>query len=100
MYVTLDIAKKHLNVEADFADDDEYITHLIEVAEDVVGRELCKPLEELEDENHAIPATVMQCILLMLGNLYENREPVAFANAVEVPLAYRHLLGLYKEPQL
>ena len=36
MYVTLDEAKKHLNVDADFTDDDAYITSLIEVSEDSV----------------------------------------------------------------
>ena len=36
MYVTLDEAKKHLNIDADFNDDDAYITSLIEVSEDSV----------------------------------------------------------------
>ncbi len=36
MYVTLDEAKKHLNIDADFTDDDAYITSLIEVSEDSV----------------------------------------------------------------
>lgn len=41
MYITLDEAKKHLNVESDFTEDDSYITSLIEVAEAKVAAELC-----------------------------------------------------------
>ena len=36
MYVPLDLAKKHLNIEEDFKEDDEYILSLIEVAEAAV----------------------------------------------------------------
>ena len=36
MYIQLDLAKKHLNIEEDFTEDDEYILSLIEVAESAV----------------------------------------------------------------
>lgn len=100
MYVDIELAKRHLNVETEFTDDDSYISQLIDVAEAVVSKDLCKELKELEDENHEIPSPIKQCILLMIGHAYENREPVAFVQAYEVPLAYRHIIDLYKEPQL
>ena len=36
MYILLDDAKRHLNVDKDFRDDDKYIASLIDVAEKVV----------------------------------------------------------------
>lgn len=49
-YVTLEEAKKHLNIDADFTDDDDYVTSLISAAEKVVALDICVPLEELEEE--------------------------------------------------
>jgi hypothetical protein len=37
MYITIDEAKKHLNVDEAFLDDDAYIGTLIKVAEDSVA---------------------------------------------------------------
>ena len=36
MYITIDEAKKHLNVDDSYKDDDTYIGDLIKVAEDSV----------------------------------------------------------------
>ena len=38
MYVTLKLAKKHLNIDDSFTEDDNYITSLIKVAEDAVAK--------------------------------------------------------------
>lgn len=100
MFVDLELAKNHLNVEQGFTDDDRYITQLIEVAEAVVSKDLCKNLEDLQDDNGVIPAPISQCVLLMVGHAYENREPVAYAQVNEVPLSYRHIIDLYRDPQL
>ena len=37
MYITVDEAKKHLNIDDSFRDDDAYISALIQVAEDSVA---------------------------------------------------------------
>lgn len=37
MYVGLETAKKHLNLDESFTEDDSYITSLIQVAEDAVS---------------------------------------------------------------
>ena len=49
MYVTLESAKKHLNLDDSFNDDDSYITLLIQAAEDAVSKHIDKPLVELAD---------------------------------------------------
>ena len=49
MYVTLESAKKHLNLDDSFNDDDSYISLLIQAAEDAVSKHIDLPLVELED---------------------------------------------------
>lgn len=96
-YVDLQLAKRHLNVEESFMEDDEYIGGLIEAAETVVEKDICEDLSTLVEENGGkLPAPLRQCILLMVGQFYANREPVAFAQSAEVPLSYSHLVSLYR----
>lgn len=38
MYVTLETAKKHLNLDNSFTDDDSYISLLINASEDAVSK--------------------------------------------------------------
>lgn len=96
MYVELETAKKHLNLDESFTDDDSYITFLIQAAEEAVSKHIDQPLVELEDSKGVLPPAILHSILLLIGNLYANREPVAFANAVKVPYTLDYLLGLYK----
>lgn len=96
-YVDLQLAKRHLNIEDSFTEDDKYVERLIEAAETVVSKDICEDLNNLVDENAGeLPAPLRQCILLMVGNFYANREPVAFAQSSEVPLSYNHLIALYR----
>lgn len=96
MYVTLEQAKKHLNVEEEFTEDDAYIISLIEVAEEVVAQAVCRDLKELEAAGGVIPAPLRHAILLMIGNYYANREPVAFAQNAELPKSFQYLINLYR----
>lgn len=92
-YLLLSETKKHLNVDKDFKDDDNYIQMLIDVAEDAVEKHIDKPLKECMKYGVLEP-TIKQAILLMVGNLYANREAVTYGSAVEVPLCYQYLVGL------
>lgn len=93
-YVTIDMAKRHLNVELDYSGDDELIQDYIEAAESVVSSDLNESLQDMENEEGNIPKHIRQAILLLVGHFYANREPVAFANVHEVPLSYKHLISL------
>lgn len=96
-YLTLASTKKHLIVDDSFTDDDTYITSLMNVAEAVVERDIDQPLVTLEDGAGNLPAPITQAMLLVVGNLYANREPVAIgASAVNVPYTFEYLRGLYK----
>lgn len=95
MYITIDEAKKHLNIDAEFIDDDEYIMALVSVAEDAISKHLDVALGELE-EGGKIPPSIVHSILLLVGNLYANREPAAFSSISKVPFTLDYLVGLYK----
>lgn len=97
MYLTLDIAKKHLNIEREFTVDDEYILNLICTVEDVVEKHIDKKLSELENPDGTLPSGLLHAMLLLVGNFYANRESVAFASSNEIPLSYSYLLDLYKD---
>lgn len=99
MYITLEQAKKHLLVDEDFRADDMYILDLIAVAEDSVSKHLDIALDELE-VGGTLPPAIIHAMLLMIGNLYANREPVAFGTVVKLPYSYEYLIGLYKHYEI
>lgn len=78
MYITVEEAKKHLNIDDSFMDDDAYIGALIKVAEDSVSQHLDIALEDLVVDG-VLPSAINHSILLMVGNLYANREPTAYS---------------------
>jgi hypothetical protein len=45
---------------------------------------------------YILPPAIQHAILLMVGNLYNNREPVSYNTVVTVPYTLEYLLGLYK----
>ena len=96
MYIQLDLAKKHLNIEDDFNEDDEYILSLIEVAESAVRVHINEDFASIAEKNGGcLPPPIRQAVLLMIGNLYTNREPLG-TNQQELPLSYQYLIDLYK----
>lgn len=97
MYILLDTAKKHLNIDKYFAEDDEYIIKLIGVAEDAISKRIDKKLSDIVDPATGyLPQSVIQSILLMVGQLYANREIVTYSTANEVPVCFNFLCDLNK----
>ena len=100
MYITLDEAKKHLNVESDFTEDDEYISSLIEVAEAKVAAEVM--FENMDDLNtigggEVIPPPIKQAIMLTIGLYYNNREEVTSSQTHTLTQGALHLIQLYRD---
>lgn len=95
MYVSLCEAKKHLLVDDSFHNDDEYILDLIDVAEDAVATNINQKLDSITVGGE-IPPAVKAAILLLVGNLYANREPVAYTSINKVPYTFDYLISLYK----
>lgn len=94
--MTIAEAKKHLNIDAEFTLDDDYIGQLIEVSTDAVKQHL--NINDLTELGEVVPPAVNHAILLMIGNLYANRESVIIGVSVtEIPLSYQYLLSLYRK---
>ena len=96
MYLQLYQIKKHLNIDEQFHEDDEYLMDLAFVAENAVQRHIDRQLSDLEDETGNIPTPITHAMMLMVGSFYAKRESISFASTLEVPLAYEYLLSLYK----
>ena len=96
MYIPLDLAKKHLNIEDSFTDDDEYICGLIEAAEQAVRVHVNDDFDVIAEKNGGcIPTPLFQAVLLMVGQMYQNREIVG-SKTVALPFGYQYLIDLYR----
>jgi hypothetical protein len=56
-------------------------------------------LNELE-AGGTLPPAIIHAMLLMIGNLYANREPVSTGKIVKIPYTYEYLVGLYKHYEI
>lgn len=97
MYIDLLTAKRHLNIDSSFTDDDQYITDLIIVAEAVIEKHINDDLSELVSFNgDVLPSPLKQAMLLYIGHLYANREIATFSNVNKLPYTFDYLLSFYK----
>lgn len=95
MYVTLEQARKHLQLDDFFHEDDELILGYIMAAEDATAKRVNRPLCELVDQRTGFLApTTVESILLLVGTFYNNREATAGATVNTVPLAFDFLADL------
>lgn len=97
MSITIEQIKKHLNVDLDFTEDDEYIMYLYEVSNALVEKHIDKSLEDIEAEQGGLPKPLVHAMLLFIGNLYDKRESIASANVKELPNALQYILSLYRD---
>ena len=97
MQIELERIKKHLNIDSGYTQDDDYITYLETVAEQIVEKHIDKTLEDIIAEEGAVPTPLLQAMLLIIGNLYDNRESVAYNNVVEVPNTLTYILSMYRD---
>lgn len=91
--MTLNEVKKHINIDESFTEDDNYITDLIKVAEDAVAKNENIALNNMIEDGE-LPPSVKHSILLLVGNLYNNREATSYSVPSEVPYAYKYLVNL------
>ena len=93
--ISLELVKKHLNVDEEYKDDDAYIMQLIQVAENAVIKELdLRCPEQMLDEQGEIKADIQHAILLLVGSFYANREGVTYGVPNKLPYAFQYLLDL------
>ena len=96
MILTLDKVKQHLNLDKDFKDDDEYILGLMDVAEKAVRVHTNEDFHNIAEKNGEFPTPLLQAMLLMIGNLYQNRETSGTVKTAQLPYNYEYLINLYK----
>jgi len=94
-YLDLSQIKKHLNIDAAFTDDDEYIESLGDVAEAIVSRHIDRNLEDILIDGE-LPAPIRHACQLYIGNMYMNRESVSNISMIDIPKSYEYLLATYK----
>ncbi len=97
---TVDIAllKQHVRAD-DFSDDDQYLAHLLEAAEQYVTEATNRSGDELlamGDGEH-LPATLQQAVLLIAGHWYNQREAVSGVQMAEVPYTQQALIKPYRK---
>lgn len=97
MIIDLETLKKHLNIDSDYTDDDNYITYLESVAEELVEKHIDRTFEDIIAEEGAFPQPLLHAMLLIVGNLYDNRESVAYNQVIEVPNTLSYILSLYRD---
>lgn len=94
--IPLELAKKHLNLDDDYTEDDEYILGLVAAAKGAVEKALNASLDRLAEENGGeVPMAIIQAILLMVGNWYQNRE-ITGSKVAALPYNFEYLINLYK----
>lgn len=101
MYITLKEARKHLELDDFFHEDDEQIIQFIKAAEDVVARRADRPIKDLLDPaTGELRPSTKQSILLLIGTFYNQREATTTMNVKPVPLAFDFLADLDKRPSV
>lgn len=92
-HVTLDELKAQLNIE--YADEDAYLTHLIEVGEEAVQLWINRPYEEVLTAEGRLPAPLRHAILIECARLYAHREGET-VRTEEVPFTLSALILPYR----
>lgn len=98
MFLKIKQIKQHLNIDADYTMDDDYLIQLAEVSEQIVQKHIDEKLSDIaEREGGELPKPLLQAMLLMIATLYNSRESVSYgATPIEVPLTFNYILSLYK----
>lgn len=98
--VTLDEAKAHLRVDG--TEEDADITLKLAAAEDAAAQFLNRPLPwaDAAGTEVPVPASVKAAILLMLGDLYSNREGGVFGTIHTVNPTVERLLWPHRRLSL
>lgn len=96
IYVDLNAVKQHLNIDCWFSNDDYILLTYIQIAQDVVEKNIDCSLSSLEDENGDLPNGLVGAILLYIGLLYDNREAVQRGGAMPLPLGFEYILDNYR----
>lgn len=95
--VSLALFKKHARAD-DFADDDEYLEHLLETAESAVIAATNRPQKELEQMGGGeVPTPIKHAIMMLGAHWYNQRESVSNVQMHAVPDSLQALIKPYRK---
>ena len=101
-FLTLDQIKQQIRItDPDDASEDDHLTLIGSAAEAAVINHINRnlyPEAVPEDDSNGLVITdnIRMAMLLMVGQLYENREATSDLTMKEVPMAYSYLLDSYR----
>lgn len=92
----LSLLKSHVRAD-DFAEDDAYLQHLLDTAEQHVADSTNRSLADLvELGGGELPYSITHAVLLLAGHWYNQREAVAGVAMAEVPYTLQALIKPYR----
>lgn len=97
--VNLSLVKIHVRAD-EYADDDIYLQHLINVAEEKIVTDTNRTLEDLltlSADGKSLPLQLQQACLLCVGHWYNQRESVSVASMSSVPMGYDSLVKPFRK---
>lgn len=94
-YIDLHLAKKWMNIQDDFEDDDMLIYGLIDAAQAATEKYLDKPLADIAQDG-VLPSAVKQACLFLIATWYAQRESISGGNMMQVPHTFELLCDLYR----
>ena len=95
--VSLALFKKHVRAD-DFADDNEYLEHLLATAEVSIITATNRTEQELIDGNAGeFPVPLKHAVMMLAGHWYNQRESVSTVQMHEVPDALQALVKPYRK---
>jgi len=98
MLPTLTEVKMHLRVEESETAENALLQNLLEAATDYASKYLGRPLPWTDDAGDLaeLPASVKAAILLIIGDLYENREAQIVGTNISINPAMDRLLHFHR----
>lgn len=95
--VNLALFKKHVRAD-DFADDDEYLEHLLATAEESVITATNRTEQELMANNAGeFPTPLKHAVMMLAAHWYNQRESVSSVQMHEVPDSLQALVKPYRK---
>lgn len=95
--VSLALFKKHVKAD-DFADDDEYLQHLLDTAESTVITATNRTQEELAQMGKGnVPTPIKHAIMMLGAHWYNQRESVSNVQMHAVPDSLQALIKPYRK---
>lgn len=94
--VSLDVFKKHVRAD-DFADDDDYLTELLETAESAVIKATNRSKDELEQMEGEFPPMLKHAMMMLAAHWYNQRESVSTVQMHAVPDALQALVKPFRK---